>query len=177
MTPEQIEATVAMNQQALPWTQLAQQAGQWSQELAENQRRFWEAQWPWQQTTDQFAMDLARQQQAWQEQWLPQQQQAQLDWERQSQASQLAWERERWGGELGLSTRQQQAAEQQWAQEFQQAGQQWGQEYGLRTREQEALERWQDTQAQLQREQMVAEQENAALAAWGRRFRPNTRYL
>lgn len=122
MTPEQLQANVAFHQTALPWTQMAQNAQQWGQEFGENQKRFWEAQWPWQQKTDQFAMDLAQQQQ-----------------------------------------------------DFTESS--WGQDFGLRTREQDDLVAWRDTQAQLQREQMMTEQENAALAAWGRKFRPNTRYL
>ncbi len=155
MTPEQLQGTVAMYQQALPWTQMAQNAQQWGQEFGENQKRFWEAQWPWQQKTDQFAMDLAQQQQDFTESsWGKE-----FEWGQEKFGQELGWEKEKFGQGLG------------WEKE------RFGQEFGLKTREQEALESWRDTQAQLQREQMQTEQENAALAAWGRKFRPNTRYL
>lgn len=121
MMPEQLQAVVAMNQQAMPWTQMAQAYQQWQNEFNQNAYQ-WGNEFDWKKTGDQFAMDMA--------------------------------------------TRQQDTSEKQW-----------GDEFGLKTQDQTNLEKWRDTQATLEREKMVTDQENQALASWGRRVRPNTRWM
>lgn len=121
MTPEQLQATVAFNQQAMPWTQMAQAYQQWQNEFNQNAYQ-WGNEFDWKKLSDQFAMDMA--------------------------------------------TRQQDTSEKQW-----------GSEFGLKSQEQANLEKWRDTQAALEREKMATDAENQALAAWGRRMRPNPRWM
>jgi hypothetical protein len=121
MTPEQLQATIAFNQQAMPWTQMAQAYQQWQNEFNQNAYQ-WGNEFDWKKTGDQFSMDLA--------------------------------------------TRQQDTSEKQW-----------GDEFGLKSQEQADLNKWRDTQATLEREKMVTDQENQALASWGRKLRPNTRWM
>ena len=139
MTPEQLQATVAFNQQAMPWTQMAQAYQQWQNEFNQNAYQ-WGNEFDWKKLSDQFAMNMATRQQDTSE--------------------------SQWGSEFGLNTRKQDFTESQW-----------GDEFGLKTQDQANLEKWRDTQATLEREKMATDAENQALAAWGRRMRPNTRWM
>lgn len=139
MTPEQLQATVAFNQQAMPWTQMAQAYQQWQNEFNQNAYQ-WGNEFDWKKLSDQFAMDMATRQQDTSER--------------------------QWGSEFGLQTRKQDFSERQW-----------GDEFGLKSQELADLNKWRDTQATLEREKMATDAENQALAAWGRRMRPNTRWM
>ncbi|MFA4972639.1 MAG: hypothetical protein WC683_08495, partial [bacterium] len=92
MTPEQLQATVAFNQQAMPWTQMAQAYNQWQNEFNQNAYQ-WGNEFDWKKTGDQFAMDLStRQQDTSEKQWgdefgLKSQEQADLNKWRDTQAT------------------------------------------------------------------------------------------
>ncbi len=54
---------------------------------------------------------------------------------------------------------------------------QWGSEFGLKERQQADLQAWREAEQQLRREQTQSQLEGQAIQAWGRRYRPNVRYM
>jgi hypothetical protein len=122
LTPEQLDIfSEFMNSYLLPTAQLTQNAQQYASDLANTQYQFGQ-QFPWQQYTDQAALDLANQQQGWQEQWLPEElrltqeglntrqgadianqqalQNQMVGWYGTQQANDLAWQREAQAAQL-----------------------------------------------------------------------------
>lgn len=99
-TPEMGQAAQNYTAISLPFSQLQQNAYQYGQDFNENQRR-WDQQFGWTQTTDQFNMNLAQQQQAMAD-WVARNQQG--NWQQQFGLDQTVAL-----GNLGVSQAQQQA--------------------------------------------------------------------
>ena len=167
LTPEQLNQFEALQQSwGLPMAELTQNAQQYASDLANTQYQFGQ-QFPWQQYTDQSAIDLANQRQAWQEQWLPQEQQTNIDWWREQQGSDIA---------------NQQALQNQMVDWY---GRQQANDIANQQRLQNQMVGWYGTQQandlawqrEAQAAQLKSDASTAALGAWGRMNRPNARYL